>query len=333
MAAFSFQHYPFLLDSAVLPNPAIKMSGLLEEGEMNASFIFPFYQYDSLPDFAVSPTANASGCFGNGAAVVEEKPTIDSSSVVDQSDGVDQVAHQQAAVYKKRKNRDGSCLNSPESKEGKGRKQKKCSSKKETEEKKPKAVKNSQKKACEDPPTDYIHVRARRGQATDSHSLAERVRREKISERMRQLQGLVPGCDKVIGKALMLDEIINYVQSLQNQVEFLSTKLALYDFGVDLGDCTAANSEGLDIPSTFPCLQGSLAFQDPTTAAVPTANSYPLMNGRDPVVLLQGQRPDAFPQENINLVWEMEDHGNGMASQAVYSNICSFQWKDCSTNI
>ncbi|KAM1065587.1 hypothetical protein ACFX2B_020880 [Malus domestica] len=71
-----------------------------------------------------------------------------------------------------------------------------------------------------DPPKqDYIHVRARRGQATDSHSLAERARREKISERMKILQDLVPGCNKVIGKALMLDEIINYIQSLQRQVE------------------------------------------------------------------------------------------------------------------
>ncbi|KAL7263981.1 hypothetical protein ACSBR1_002019 [Camellia fascicularis] len=77
-----------------------------------------------------------------------------------------------------------------------------------------------------EPPKDYIHVRARRGQATDSHSLAERVRREKISERMKLLQDLVPGCNKVNGKALMLDEIINYVQSLQRQVEFLSMKLA-----------------------------------------------------------------------------------------------------------
>ncbi|CAN6550622.1 unnamed protein product [Malus baccata var. baccata] len=77
-----------------------------------------------------------------------------------------------------------------------------------------------------DPPKqDYIHVRARRGQATDSHSLAERARREKISERMKILQDLVPGCNKVIGKALVLDEIINYVQSLQRQVEFLSMKL------------------------------------------------------------------------------------------------------------
>uniref|UniRef100_A0A5B7A490 Putative transcription factor bHLH63 n=1 Tax=Davidia involucrata TaxID=16924 RepID=A0A5B7A490_DAVIN len=84
---------------------------------------------------------------------------------------------------------------------------------------------------------DYIHVRARRGQATDSHSLAERVRREKISERMKYLQDLVPGCNKITGKAGMLDEIINYVQSLQRQVEFLSMKLAAVnprlDFNID----------------------------------------------------------------------------------------------------
>ncbi|XP_062177020.1 transcription factor bHLH63-like [Alnus glutinosa] len=81
-------------------------------------------------------------------------------------------------------------------------------------------------KASEAQKLDYIHVRARRGQATDSHSLAERVRREKISERMKYLQDLVPGCNKITGKAGMLDEIINYVQSLQRQVEFLSMKLA-----------------------------------------------------------------------------------------------------------
>uniref|UniRef100_A0A0D9VYJ2 BHLH domain-containing protein n=1 Tax=Leersia perrieri TaxID=77586 RepID=A0A0D9VYJ2_9ORYZ len=73
---------------------------------------------------------------------------------------------------------------------------------------------------------DYVHVRAKRGQATNSHSLAERLRRKKISERMKLLQDLVPGCSKITGKAVMLDEIINYVQSLQRQVEFLSMKLA-----------------------------------------------------------------------------------------------------------
>jgi hypothetical protein len=33
----------------------------------------------------------------------------------------------------------------------------------------------SKQPAADEPPRDYVHVRARRGQATDSHSLAERV--------------------------------------------------------------------------------------------------------------------------------------------------------------
>ncbi|XP_064939401.1 transcription factor bHLH49-like isoform X3 [Musa acuminata AAA Group] len=86
---------------------------------------------------------------------------------------------------------------------------------------------------------DVIHVRARRGQATNSHSLAERVRREKINERMKLLQDLVPGCSKVTGKAVMLDEIINYVQSLQQQVEFLSMKLAA------INPCTNMDTEAV----------------------------------------------------------------------------------------
>ncbi|URD98466.1 hypothetical protein MUK42_30334 [Musa troglodytarum] len=85
----------------------------------------------------------------------------------------------------------------------------------------------------EAPKQDYIHVRARRGQATDSHSLAERARREKISERMKILQDLVPGCNKVIGKASVLDEIINYIQALQRQVEFLSMKLEAVNSRMD----------------------------------------------------------------------------------------------------
>nr|KJB79173.1 hypothetical protein B456_013G036400 [Gossypium raimondii] len=82
---------------------------------------------------------------------------------------------------------------------------------------------------------DFIHVRARRGQATDSHSLAERVRREKISERMKYLQDLVPGCNKITGKAGMLDEIINYVQSLQRQVEFNPIQQVVPCCGVEMG--------------------------------------------------------------------------------------------------
>ncbi|KAK1414450.1 hypothetical protein QVD17_30194 [Tagetes erecta] len=107
---------------------------------------------------------------------------------------------------------------------------------------------------------DYIHVRARRGQATDSHSLAERVRREKISKRMKYLQDLVPGCNKITGKAGMLDEIINYVQSLQKQVEFLSMKLANVDPELDFNVNNAFTKEMFECStSEFPALGCSSA--------------------------------------------------------------------------
>ncbi|KAG7579593.1 Myc-type basic helix-loop-helix (bHLH) domain [Arabidopsis thaliana x Arabidopsis arenosa] len=94
--------------------------------------------------------------------------------------------------------------------------------------------KETSKGASEIQKLDYIHVRARRGQATDRHSLAERARREKISKKMKYLQDIVPGCNKVTGKAGMLDEIINYVQCLQRQVEFLSMKLAVLNPELEL---------------------------------------------------------------------------------------------------
>ncbi|KAJ8529161.1 hypothetical protein K7X08_035996 [Anisodus acutangulus] len=124
--------------------------------------------------------------------------------------------------------------------------------------------KNSkQRSQSSDPPKEeYIHVRARRGQATNSHSLAERVRREKISERMKFLQDLVPGCNKVTGKAVMLDEIINYVQSLQRQVEFLSMKLSTVNPQLDF------NLDGLlakDILQSHTGPSSSLAFPPDNT--------------------------------------------------------------------
>ncbi|KAK4764358.1 hypothetical protein SAY87_013796 [Trapa incisa] len=64
-------------------------------------------------------------------------------------------------------------------------------------------------------------TRARRGQATDPHSIAERLRRERIAERMKALQELVPNANKT-DKASMLDEIIDYVKFLQLQVKVLS---------------------------------------------------------------------------------------------------------------
>ncbi|CAI8614256.1 unnamed protein product [Vicia faba] len=75
--------------------------------------------------------------------------------------------------------------------------------------------------AAPHPPAMRPRVRARRGQATDPHSIAERLRRERIAERIRALQDLVPSVNKT-DRAAMLDEIVDYVKFLRLQVKVLS---------------------------------------------------------------------------------------------------------------
>ncbi|KAJ8480033.1 hypothetical protein OPV22_023760 [Ensete ventricosum] len=100
-----------------------------------------------------------------------------------------------------------------------------------------------------------VHVRARRGEATDSHSLAERVRRETINKKMRFLRDLVPGCCcKAMGMAGTLDEIINYVRSLQNQVELLSMEIA--------AAATFSDNSWVGTPQAMELIRGFISLTD-----------------------------------------------------------------------
>ncbi|XAR57320.1 hypothetical protein NMG60_11025405 [Bertholletia excelsa] len=100
------------------------------------------------------------------------------------------------------------------------------------------------------PPAIRPRVRARRGQATDPHSIAERLRRERIAERMKALQELVPSCNKT-DRAAMLDEILDYVKFLRLQVKVLSMSrlggagaVAQLVADVPLSSVEGDNSEG-----------------------------------------------------------------------------------------
>ncbi|EYU20721.1 hypothetical protein ABFS82_11G006400 [Erythranthe guttata] len=134
----------------------------------------------------------------------------------------------------------------------------KSSKRKEREKKVKESNKKSKKMVENEAPEErgeklpYVHVRARRGQATDSHSLAERARREKINARMKLLQELVPGCNKISGTAMVLDEIINHVQALQRQVEFLSMRLAAVNPRIDFNlDALLAAESGSTIDNSY----------------------------------------------------------------------------------
>ncbi|XP_047975207.1 transcription factor bHLH84-like [Salvia hispanica] len=65
-------------------------------------------------------------------------------------------------------------------------------------------------------------TRASRGSATDPQSLYARKRRERINERLRILQTLVPNGTKV-DISTMLEEAVEYVKFLQLQIKLLSS--------------------------------------------------------------------------------------------------------------
>ncbi|CAN7006464.1 unnamed protein product [Brassica rapa subsp. trilocularis] len=228
MASFSyFQHYPHsLLDPLLFssPNSSTKLSGFIDQNPL-----YPPPNISTIVDTSLNPFLDSFNVEKTESSDVKKQINTNATAALTGGQLSPGPSTTSAGKKQRRKTRNGS-----KSKEGvEGRKCKKPRNGSISTDVKVKRASE------QEPPKDYIHVRARRGQATDSHSLAERARREKISERMRTLQNLVPGCDKVTGKALMLDEIINYVQSLQNQVEFLSMKLAsispvVYDFGSDL---------------------------------------------------------------------------------------------------
>nr|QDL88325.1 transcription factor PIF3-like isoform X2 [Cymbidium ensifolium] len=67
----------------------------------------------------------------------------------------------------------------------------------------------------------------KRSRAAEVHNLSERRRRDRINEKMKALQELIPNCNKV-DKASMLDEAIEYLKSLQLQVQMMSMGNGLF---------------------------------------------------------------------------------------------------------
>ncbi|KAL9251089.1 Transcription factor PHYTOCHROME INTERACTING FACTOR-LIKE 15-like protein [Drosera capensis] len=68
---------------------------------------------------------------------------------------------------------------------------------------------------------------AKRSRAAEVHNLSERRRRDRINEKMRALQELIPNCNKA-DKASMLDEAIEYLKTLQLHVQMMSMGAGMY---------------------------------------------------------------------------------------------------------
>ncbi|WJX35084.1 hypothetical protein P8452_23123 [Trifolium repens] len=334
MAAFSYQYHPFLVDSSFMLN-------MNTCSPPSSSQFHPLHQ--DIINCVDQQSSKVTTMSDNEPSSVTKNLSPQSSMVLDKLEtGDEQVTQKVSPMEKKRRTRNNGLSSTKQQShdnnlvEGRNKKQKK-----NKEEENPKAEKKDQRKCLDEPPTGYIHVRARRGQATDSHSLAERVRREKISERMKKLQQLVPGCDKVTGKALMLDEIINYVQSLQNQVEFLSMKLTsvnpmFYDMATDL-DTFLIKPEKLNnlaspsqLSSVSHCnspKQGT-NFGDTTIMSTPTnifqtTNDYLLDTSTSIFLQGQSQRTNILSEDGSHF-WEVEEQRQKFLNSHGFNNLCSF---------
>ncbi|KAA8520474.1 hypothetical protein F0562_014730 [Nyssa sinensis] len=69
--------------------------------------------------------------------------------------------------------------------------------------------------------TGKSSVSTKRSRAAAIHNQSERKRRDKINQRMKTLQKLVPNSSKT-DKASMLDEVIEYLKQLQAQIQMMS---------------------------------------------------------------------------------------------------------------
>ncbi|KAI9110926.1 hypothetical protein K1719_018046 [Acacia pycnantha] len=139
--------------------------------------------------------------------------------------------------------------------------------------------------------------------AADVHNQSERKRRDKINQRMKTLQKLVPNSSKT-DKASMLDEVIDYVKQLQAQVQMMNRMslssmmlpMTLQQQQLQLMSMMAPMGMGLgmdmntmarpNIPTLPPILHPSTA-----AAFMPMAGSWDPSTGGN---RLQGSVPDLW---------------------------------------
>ncbi|KAK4799222.1 hypothetical protein SAY86_024587 [Trapa natans] len=147
-------------------------------------------------------------------------------------------------------------------------------------------------------------ISTKRSRAAEVHNMSERRRRDRINEKMRALQELIPHCNKA-DKASMLDEAIEYLKSLQLQVQMMSMGCGMVpmmfpgvpmyvpNMGMGIGMGMGMNRPVMPFPNIlagspfsapgsrahmnarFPMPPFHMQHVDPTRSGVPTSHQPP----------------------------------------------------------
>ncbi|CAA0815257.1 Transcription factor PIF1 [Striga hermonthica] len=128
---------------------------------------------------------------------------------------------------------------------------------------------------------------SKRSRAAEVHNLSERRRRDRINEKMRTLQELLPRRTK-LDKASVLDETIEFMKSLMMQVQMLTMMLyhGTQGFVPPMTCNRAANfphfPNQLPMPSYADLYQQFLRIQQPQNQVVPQADAHKPSTSKEP---------------------------------------------------
>ncbi|CAM0876619.1 unnamed protein product [Alopecurus aequalis] len=129
------------------------------------------------------------------------------------------------------------------------------------------------------------HGSKRRSRAAEVHNQSERRRRDRINEKMRSLQELVPHCNKA-DKASILDEAIEYLKSLQMQLQimWMTTGMAPMMFpgahqfmgpmAVGMNSACMPAAQGLNQIARVPYMNHSMPNNIPMNSSAATNPMY-----------------------------------------------------------
>ncbi|EEC70435.1 hypothetical protein OsI_01449 [Oryza sativa Indica Group] len=195
----------------------------------------------------------------------------------------------------------------------------------------------------------------KRSRTAEVHNLSERRRRDRINEKMRALQELIPNCNK-IDKASMLDEAIEYLKTLQLQVQMMSMGTGLcippmllptamqhlqippmahfphlgMGLGYGMGVFDMSNTGALQMPpmpgAHFPCPM--IPGASPQGLGIPGTSTMPMFgvpgqtipssaSSVPPFASLAGLpvRPSGVPQVSGAMANMVQDQQQGIANQ------------------
>ncbi|KAJ6796817.1 transcription factor PIF4-like isoform X1 [Iris pallida] len=130
----------------------------------------------------------------------------------------------------------------------------------------------------------------RKSRAAEVHNLSERRRRDRINEKMKALQELIPHCNKS-DKASMLDEAIEYLKSLQLQLQimWMGSGMAPMMFpgvqpymsrvGIGMGHPSVHSiNNSIQLPRSAPLVHHSTTPSAASANQMPMCQSSPVLN-------------------------------------------------------